>query len=158
MTCHCSSSAEHASRAVDAERSSNSVAILAADRERKATDRKIAELETKLAARSASTTNYSIERVERTGRHLVMQVRYPNCEHRAYEGLKTMVFLNVTEAAALRWRSIDPHFRGRWEPKTELLQDVIKRQAAAPSPDARFPGDPDGWTDALVYARGKDRP
>lgn len=112
---------------------------------------------------ATSTMNYTIERACRVGDHLVMQVRYPNCEHRAYEGLKTLVFLGVSETQALRWKSIDPHFRGPSQTQQAvvkghaILLDVHQREATeAPSPAARFPGDEAGWTDALAYARGKD--
>jgi hypothetical protein len=89
--------------------------------------------------------NYSVEAVERVGNHLVMKVKYPNCRQCAYEGNKVMVFLNVTELEALRWRVIDPHFRNT----------PIKSVTEAPSPAARYPASPEGWTDALTYARGK---
>ncbi len=57
-----------------------------------------------------------------------------------------IVFLNVTEAAVLMWREIDPHFR---DPK----KHVGKR--AAPPPAARFPASPEGWADAVAYAQSK---
>lgn len=90
--------------------------------------------------------NYKIEDVHRVGPHLVLKVRYPNCSMCAYEGHKIMVFLNVTELAALKWQEIDPHFR---DPK----KSTTARQA--PSPAARFPASPEGWADAVAYATGK---
>lgn len=89
---------------------------------------------------------YSIEAVERVGSHLVLRVKYPNCSTCSYEGSKVMVFLHVTEAQALNWRVIDPHFI-----------DPNKKQdkSHAPSPDARFPATAVGWSDALMYARRK---
>lgn len=88
--------------------------------------------------------NYTIEDVARVGNHLVLKVRYPNCAHCAYEGHKVMVYLNVSEAAALRWRRIDPHFRTPHQDPTQ-----------APSPAARFPGSKEGWKDALAFAHSK---
>lgn len=90
------------------------------------------------------STRYSIEEVERVGPHLVMKVKYPNCARCAYEGVKVLVFLNVTEAQVLKWRRIDPHFRGA----KSLAQE-------APSPAARFPASAEGWRDALDYATKK---
>lgn len=55
-----------------------------------------------------------------------------------------MVFLNVSSLDALKWKKIDPHFR---LPPYEIN--------AAPSPAARFPADSVGWSDAIVFARGK---
>lgn len=124
--------------------------------------KEVAQLKAELDRQRTSTTNYTIERVERVGTHLVMQVRYPNCEHRAFEGLKTMVFLNVSELAALRWKSIDPHFRGPSATQQAmakghamLMDQWSKDLTEAPSPAARFPGDESGWSDAVAYARGK---
>jgi len=93
-------------------------------------------------------SNYTIEEVERIGKHLVMKVKYPNCRSCSFEGVKVMVFLNVTEMQVIHWRKIDPHFR---DPKSR------NSKTEAPSPAARFPGSADGWVDALTYARGKDR-
>lgn len=98
------------------------------------------------APATPDASNYTIEEVERVGRHLVMRVKFPNCWSCAYEGNKVMVFLNVTEKQALQWRKIDPHFR---DPKIRPVA------AEAPSPAARFPGSVEGWQDALAYAKSK---
>jgi hypothetical protein len=90
--------------------------------------------------------DYDVEEVERIGPHVVMKVRYPNCKACSYEGNKVMVFLNVSEKDILRWRKIDPHFR---EPKAGIYPKE------APAPAARFPASPDGWQDAIAYARCK---
>lgn len=96
--------------------------------------------------------HYQIEEVERIGPHLAMKVRYPNCRACAFEGVKVLVYLTVSEVQVLRWRRIDPHFRP--PPKSGSTQMV----AEAPSPAARFPASPEGWADALAYARSKVRP
>ena len=57
-----------------------------------------------------------------------------------------MVFLNVTEVQVLKWRRIDPHFR---DPA------ATRKPSEAPPPAARFPATPEGWTDAVAYARSK---
>jgi hypothetical protein len=90
--------------------------------------------------------NYEIEEAEAVGQHLVLRVRYPNCEKCSYEGHKVMVFLNTNAAEALKWKRIDPHFR---EDKG------VSKSREAPSPAARFPASPEGWQDALTYARVK---
>lgn len=156
MTCRCHggpSGDEHASRQRHADAESYSY-------EKRITDQKIQTLEAQIEKQRASslTTDYDVERVTQIGAHLVMQVRYPNCEHRAYEGLKTMVFLSTSALQALSWRSIDPHFRGRksGSPGTPLpAVDAKRERTEAPSPAARFPGDDIGWTDAITYAQRK---
>lgn len=89
---------------------------------------------------------YSIEQVERVGPHLVLKVKYPNCVRCSYEGVKVLVFLDVSEWQGLLWKRIDPHFRaGKF------------RLDEAPSPAARFPASVEGWADALAYAATKAR-
>lgn len=90
--------------------------------------------------------NYEIVEFLRVGNHIVTKVKYPNCISCSYEGHKVMVFLNITEAAVIKWREIDPHFR---DPKK------IQAPNQAPSPAARFPASPEGWQDALDYAKIK---
>lgn len=147
MTCRCGSTEEHNRRA------SYAAAADARDRER--------ALEAELAkARAANdTTNYIVERVEEIdgagGTHLVMQVRYPTCQHREFEGLKTMVFLNVRPIDALQWKSIDPHFRAEVVRAAMADKPHTAKRTEAPSPAARFPGTPYGWEDAIRYARSK---
>ena len=97
-------------------------------------------------ARTPDSERYEVVQVERVGEHLVLKVLYPNCAKCAYEGQKIMVFLNVSEVDVLRWRKIDPHFR---DPK------AARAPREAPPPAARFPASPDGWCDAVTYARGK---
>jgi hypothetical protein len=89
---------------------------------------------------------YEVLDAQQIGRHLVMRVKYPNCFRCEFEGVKILVFGNVTAMDALKWKRIDPHFRN---PNPRSLV------AEAPSPWARFPGTDDGWADALAYAQGK---
>ncbi len=95
------------------------------------------------APKTPDAAHYVIEDVHREGHHLVLRVKYPNCAACAYEGSKVMVFLDVTEGEALRWKRIDPHFR---DPTTPFSPDE------APSPAARFPASQRGWDDAIAYA------
>ena len=91
--------------------------------------------------------NYIITRVESVCDYgLVLQVKYPNCVKCAYEGTKTLVILGVKTVEALRWKEIDPHFADR------KLKRLLHQ---APSPAARFPGDEEGWNDAMDYAKRK---
>jgi hypothetical protein len=75
-----------------------------------------------------------------------MEVHYPNCTNCKFEGKKIMVFTNVAEADALRWKKIDPHFRD---------SKAVRITTEAPSPAARFPGSEEGWADAINYAVSK---
>lgn len=87
---------------------------------------------------------YSIEEAVPVGKNLVLKVLYPNCKRCAYEGNKVMVYLGVTPVQALKWKKIDPHFRG-----------PVRNDKEAPSPAARFPASPEGWKDALDFAKAK---
>lgn len=107
-------------------------------------EKQINELRAQIPA-SPDSKNYSVEEVEQVGDHVVLKVKYPNCAKCTYEGNKVMVFLNVTLKDVVKWRRIDPHFRA---PTQKLASE-------APSPSARFPGNNDGWKDALAYATAK---
>lgn len=89
---------------------------------------------------------FEVVEAEQVGPHLVVKARYPNCARCSYEGVKVMVFLGCSALEALRWRRVDPHFREPGRPRDPR---------EAPSPAARFPASPEGWADALGYARGK---
>lgn len=125
-------------------------AARAAEGAREESDRKhkkrIAELEAQLP-RTPDAENFEIQEAEEVGPHLVLKVAYPNCKQCSYEGVKVMVYMNTGVKAVLKWRRIDPHFR---EPS--LYQNDPNRQRYAPGPDARFPGSPEGWDDAMAYA------
>lgn len=98
--------------------------------------------------KTPDSAKFEFEEVMQVGPHLIAKVRYPNCNKCSFEGVKVMVWLNVTPTDALRWRKIDPHFtdpKGT-RPKTE-----------APGPAARFPASADGWADAQAYAKSKAR-
>lgn len=106
------------------------------------------EYEAKIAALPATpdSQNFFIEGAADVGPHLVLRVKYPNCKNCAYEGSKVMVYLNVSPIDALKWKTIDPHFRN-----SELKSNE------APSPSARFPGSVEGWGDAIAYAESKNK-
>lgn len=93
--------------------------------------------------KTPDASNYSIEKMQRVNdRHVVLQVKYPNCAKCAFEGLKTLVYLDITEMDMLKWKKIDPHFRAPASPGVKTV---------APSPVARFPGTYDGFKDAIMY-------
>jgi hypothetical protein len=98
----------------------------------------------KAQGNSPKPDEYEVMETERVGEHLVVKARYPSCAKCSYEGVKVLVLLNVTEAAALRWRRMDPHFG-----------DKPRGPSETPSPAARFPASAEGWEDALTYARFK---
>src|ERR1051325_7510904 len=107
--CRCSSPQEHADRAVAYEQSRANENIARAKRDAASEVAAANKRATELAARTPNPDDYQIERAERVGAHLVMQVRYPSCKACSFEDLKTMVFLDVSEAMAIKWRRIDPH-------------------------------------------------
>ena len=100
------------------------------------------------AVKTPDAESYEVVPVARTGRNLVLKVRYPNCATCSYEGNKVLVYLDVPEEKVLMWRKIDPHFA---DPK---LARPLKE---APSPAARFPASAEGWQDAINYASLKER-
>ena len=91
---------------------------------------------------------YDILRTEQVGPHLVAEVQYPNCSACAYEGRKVIVFADTDLHQAVRWKRVDPHFRAPSPHEDPKI---------APSPAARFPATPEGWTDAVCYAKVKGR-
>lgn len=95
---------------------------------------------------SPDSAKYEIEEALQLGKNLVLKVRYPNCASCAYEGVKVLVYLNITPLQAIKWKKIDPHFK---DPKNKVDANE------APAPAARFPASPDGWMDAQNYAGKK---
>jgi len=137
MTCRCATNAEHQARA--------DAASYAAEQSMKEADRKkVAALENQIAAMTPDPTKYEILDAIPAGSHLVVKVRFPSCSKCAYEGIKVLVYLNVSPVDALKWRKLDPHFRAG---KTDAF--------SAPSPDARFPASTQGWADAIAWAKDK---
>jgi hypothetical protein len=137
MVCRCASPAIHAQRAEEAAYESASLERAAAQKTKK-------QLEEQIAALSPDPRNYEILDAAPVGAHLVVKAQYPSCKSCAFEGTKIMVFLNTTPLDALRWKQLDPHFRAN-----------AFSPGCAPSPAARFPGNPEGWADAIAYALGK---
>lgn len=90
--------------------------------------------------------NYEIIDVEPVGSHLVMKVLYTNCKKCSYEGNKIMVFLNCTMKEAMKWKTIDPHFR-------DIIPIEARISTEAPGPDARFPASEAGWEMAVEWAK-----
>jgi len=140
MTCRCQSPAEHAQRAVDN-------ASYAARQREQVVERRIAELD----ARTPNPDQFTVEDVEQVGCNLVLRVRYPGCAGCDFDRCKVMVYLGVELKKVIRWRRIDPHFKGPPGP-ARTLQELRE----APSPAARFPASAEGWADALEYAKRKD--
>jgi len=80
---------------------------------------------------------FSIVKERTIGRFLLLKVRYPNCSN--FEGLKILVFENITSANALMALTkgrLDPHF-------TPHGVQVF----------ARFPPTTEGWKVAKTLAR-----
>lgn len=90
-------------------------------------------------------SKYEILEVIALGEYLVMKVKYENCEKCVGEAEKVMVF-RATILEALKWRIIDPHFRG---PRN---LEMLSPPTVAPSPLARFMPDEKGWEEAKDYA------
>ena len=135
MTCRCQTAQEHSYRAVEASARSH--------RDDKTyLEKKIKDLETELASMSPDPTRYEILEAQEVNGWLILQVKFPSCKACAFEGVKVLVYENVTPLQALKWKKLDPHFR---EGKTPVHE--------APSPAARFPASKQGILDAQRYAR-----
>jgi hypothetical protein len=92
---------------------------------------------------SPDPSNYRVVKAHQAGTFLILEVKYPSCAKCAYEGNKVMVFDGVTAQEALIWTRIDPHFR----------DPAKKTGEEAPSPVARFPASPTGWSYAIDLCR-----
>lgn len=90
--------------------------------------------------------DFEILDVREVGKNLVLRVRYPSCPDCQAE--KVIVYANCATLRAIKWRTIDPHFK--------RVTKIDAREA--PSPAARFPGSDDGWMEALRYAETLGRP
>ena len=134
MVCRCSSPQEHARRA--AEQASLTQAYTA----KKHKD-EVAKLRAEIAGLTINAERFEVLNAEEVGGHLVMRVKYPSCQNCSHEGVKVMVFSGASAIDALRWKRIDPHFRGPESKPNE-----------APSPVARFPGTDEGWENAVAFA------
>ena len=110
----------------------------------KEAEARLASLAKEAMPATPDSEKYSIEEAVPIGNNLVLKVLYPNCKKCAHEGNKVMVYLGVTPVQALKWKKIDPHFRG-----------PVRNDKEAPSPAARFPASPEGWKDALDFAKAK---
>lgn len=109
-------------------------------------DKEAAILKALASKDTPDAKHYEVVGVVEVSSHLVMKVLFPNCSHCSFEGSKVIVWLNTTPLQALMWKQIDPHFRDK-KAATNPLH--------APGPDARFPASPDGWIDAVEYAKSK---
>lgn len=120
-------------------------AVTQSKREKELTQ-ELERLRKDLSAMTPRNDQYQILDVCRVGAHIVYRIKYESCTKCTFEGEKILVWLNVSESVAVRWRVIDPHFR----PK-----DKVNSASIAPGPDARFPATDEGWKDALAYAQSK---
>lgn len=100
--------------------------------------------------RTPDPDKFEIVDVEQVGPHLVLKVKYLSCVKCAFEGTKVLVIFNSTIKDVIRWKRIDPHFR---DPSAAGLPYGTAKES--PSPAARFPGSPQGWTDAMEWAQLK---
>ena len=143
MTCRCTSPAMHESRRLAEEAQDRRYEKEAAAKEKEAAAKKAAALEKRLYEMSPDNTRFEVLDAVQDGPYLIMKVQYPNCAKCSYEGIKVMVFEDVTAFDALKWKVLDPHFRDPNETRSER---------EAPPPVARFPANERGWQDALSYA------
>lgn len=145
MTCRCATPAEHDARA--RANAAQHKAYIA-----ESAQKELAELKASLESDVTSFTVHDFEEVN-PGTFLVIKVEYehakkarPGC---TFEGIKILVFKNVTVKAAFKWREIDPHFQSSKGGSSPTV---------APPPIARFPGDDEGWKHALLFAKAAGRP
>lgn len=80
--------------------------------------------------------NYEILRSQQVGKHLVVEVKYPDCIN--YEGRKIMVYQNLTISGLVSQKEIDPHFT-----KSNKFR----------SPIARLEPTDHGWKLAIALAK-----
>ena len=138
MTCRCRSREEHAARAVRRVAESAETYRVQAEKE---------ALEKKVQALSPDNSRFRILKAQPVDNNLVLKVEYPNCKACSYEGIKVIVFQDVSPSDALLWETLDPHFR-------ELDLSGGSNPHAAPPPFARFPASDPGWAAAIRCAEG----
>lgn len=103
------------------------------------------EVEAKVAEILARTPNpevFEVIETEQIGTFLVMMLQYSSCKKCSFDSKKVLVFENTNLKAAIKWKVIDPHF----------AEESSKDPKHAPSPIARFPACPTGWSDAIMFA------
>lgn len=109
-----------------------------------------------LLDRTPDPNVYEVVKVIAVGSWLVLMAQYTSCKKCSFDAKKIMVFENTTMQDVIYWRRIDPHFaKPRSFPPHSATANSDKKQA--PPPRARFPGDDQGWEDALYYAKRKSR-
>jgi hypothetical protein len=79
--------------------------------------------------------NYKVEEVKTVGRFLIVRIKYPDCTN--YEGMKILVYEDVSLEDLINQKLIDPHFCNNKKYK---------------SPVARFVPTPRGQKMAIVFA------
>lgn len=89
---------------------------------------------TEPAAKAPNPLCFVIEYLRQVGPHVVARIRYPDCDN--YEGLKIILYRDVTVKMIKDQLQLDPHFG-----KVGL------------SPFARFKPTPSGWDAAIALAR-----
>ncbi len=68
-------------------------------------------------------------------KHLLLKVKYPNCRNN-YEGIKILLFKDITLADILKQKVLDPHF---------------SKSTKFHSPFARFAPTEEGWNKAISF-------
>jgi len=109
--------------------------------------KEIDKLKAEIASRTADPTKYVIlDAYDSAPGFLVVKAQFPSCTKCSFEGTKILVYRNVRPIDAMKWKNLDPHFREA-DKKLEIN--------SAPSPIARFPGNKEGWDDAIHFANLK---
>lgn len=141
MVCRCTSSEEHAARALTQSYSDSKY------KEEKHLQ-ELASLRKDLAALTPDPTKWELVDFLESGSYFIAKVKFQTCEHAGYGGHKVLVFKATTKEAIL-WRHMDPHF-------VEKQKTPLSSKNIAPVPIARFPASPEGWNDALAFVRVKN--
>lgn len=64
-------------------------------------------------ANNPNPARYTLKYAEQIGNYLIVKIQYPDCMN--YEGLKIMVYRNVTVEDLLKQKLIDPHFSDNYD-------------------------------------------
>jgi hypothetical protein len=78
--------------------------------------------------------NFVIKELKQIGKNVVLIIQYPDCTN--YEGIKVMVYKNISKKKILTMNKIDPHFCencispfARFEPTTEGVEAAYELAA-----------------------------
>lgn len=144
MTCRCRSIEEHEARERAAMAESYAY--------------EVKKLKKELEALRADISSFEIQNIFCEGGYLVLMVKYLHPDGRVqkgctFEGVKVLVYEDVSVKDVVFWKKIDPHFSNPALVVRASMDAHSLSPKEAPSPFCRFRGDDKGWTNAIDFVK-----